>query len=101
MVRWAGADYFRLGRRGRNAPAPVDVAARRSRDTGRMMDVSEKLDFDLSDLPLDVFNLEDTGLTVESLLDGHGLPEYVLSSSVCACPCQCSCIVPGEGPQPD
>lgn len=57
------------------------------------MSVSHERDLELDDLPIDVFDLDDTGLTVESLTDGHGMVELV-SSGVCACPCQCSCVQP-------
>lgn len=47
------------------------------------MSVSEKLDFDLDDLPMDVFDLADSGLNVESLTAGHGLPENGASCVTC------------------
>jgi hypothetical protein len=55
------------------------------------METTDELAFDLDDLPVDVFELEDAGLFVESLTDGHGVPGLTLSSSACACPCLCSC----------
>ena len=58
------------------------------------METTEELAFDLDGLPLDVFELDDAGLTVESLTDGHGVPPLTLSSSACTCPCLCSCLVP-------
>jgi len=58
------------------------------------METTEELAFDLDDLPLDAFELDEAGLTVESLTEGHGVPGMTLSSSVCACPCMCSCLVP-------
>ncbi|MEV0587108.1 thiomuracin/GE37468 family thiazolyl RiPP peptide [Nonomuraea sp. NPDC050310] len=54
------------------------------------MSVSKKLDYDLSALPLDVFDLADTGLTVESLTAGHGMPENA-ASGPCSIGC-CSCV---------
>jgi hypothetical protein len=51
--------------------------------------VSGKLDFDLGNLPMDVFDLADSGLTVESLTAGHGMPENGASSA-------CSCFVCGS-----
>lgn len=51
------------------------------------MSVSEKLDFDLENLPMDVFDLVDSGLTLESLTAGHGMPETGAS----CCPCFCAC----------
>lgn len=48
---------------------------------------SQKLDFDLADLPMDVFDLADSGLTVQSLTAGHGMPEYGASDSSSACSC--------------
>jgi hypothetical protein len=44
------------------------------------------------DLPLDVFELVDSGLEVESLTAGHGMPENGASFSGCypAC-CSCGC----------
>jgi len=58
------------------------------------METIEELAFDLDDLPLDAFELDDAGLTVESLTDGHGVAAMTLSSSACNCPCLCSCLVP-------
>lgn len=56
---------------------------------------SQKLDFDLKGLPMDVFDLADSGLTVQSLTAGHGMPEYgasdmSASASACSC-CASSC----------
>jgi Thiopeptide-type bacteriocin precursor len=53
------------------------------------MSVSKKLDFDLENLPMDVFDLVDSGLTVESLTAGHGMTENG-ASSVCVTT-YCSC----------
>lgn len=52
---------------------------------------NEKLDFEVDDLPMDVFSLTSKGLTVESLTAGHGLPENGASrcsidqGSCCSC----------------
>lgn len=53
------------------------------------MSVSKKLDFDLEDLPMEVFDLDDTGLTVEALTDGHGMAEAGASCTSCVCICSC------------
>jgi hypothetical protein len=53
--------------------------------------------FQLDDLPVDVFDVDGGGLTVESLTGGHGMTETGASCSCsCGCPfCVCSCpIVP-------
>jgi hypothetical protein len=51
--------------------------------------VSERLNFDLSTVPMDVFDLADSGLTLESLTTGHGMQENA-ASSCCSCPCSSS-----------
>jgi hypothetical protein len=59
------------------------------------MNVSKELDFELEDLPVDVFELDGSGLTVESLTAGHGMAELGASSiCTCTCPSLCSCIQP-------
>lgn len=67
------------------------------------MSVSEKLDFDLENLPIDVFDLVDSGLTVESLTAGHGMPET--GASCCCCspvaPCCSCCAVSASQPLDD
>ncbi|MER7505595.1 thiomuracin/GE37468 family thiazolyl RiPP peptide [Nonomuraea pusilla] len=45
---------------------------------------------DLSDLPMDVFEMADSGMEVESLTAGHGMPE-VGASCNCVCGFCCSC----------
>jgi hypothetical protein len=45
--------------------------------------------FQLDDLPVDVFDVDGGGLTVESLTGGHGMTETG-ASSFCA-PCTTSC----------
>ncbi len=52
------------------------------------MSISSQLDFDLSAVPTDVFDLADDGLTLETLTEGHGMPEN-LASSPCACSTLC------------
>ena len=42
---------------------------------------TEALSFDLDDLPMEVFDLADRGLTVETLTTGHGITEYGASSA--------------------
>jgi hypothetical protein len=49
---------------------------------------TRNLDFDLDDLPVDVFDLDGTGLTIDSLTAGHGMAE--LGASVAGCNCTCS-----------
>ncbi len=58
----------------------------------RGMTTSEKLGFDLNGIPVDVFDLADSGLTVETLTAGHGMIENGASNS-CSCytSCGCSC----------
>jgi hypothetical protein len=51
------------------------------------MSVSRKLSFDLNDLPVDVFDLSDSGLKFESLTDGHGMPEVGASCIFNLCIC--------------
>jgi hypothetical protein len=48
--------------------------------------------FQLDDLPVDVFDVDGGGLTVESLTGGHGMTETG-ASGVCNCPCLCSCPI--------
>jgi len=56
--------------------------ATRSADTSVVLD-------GLDDLPVDVFEIDGSGLTVESLTGGHGMTETG-ASSFCA-PCTTSC----------
>ncbi|GFE27049.1 GE37468 family thiazolyl peptide [Streptomyces libani] len=46
-----------------------------------------EFDFNLEDIPSDVFELADRGLTVESLTSGHGLVENGASSPSCGSSC--------------
>ena len=66
------------------------------------MSVSRQLDVDLESLPMDVFDLADSGLTVESLTAGHGMaeiggqayaPTFCCDCITCACTtcAACSC----------
>jgi hypothetical protein len=50
----------------------------------------ERLDFDVESLPMDVFELVDSGLEVESLTAGHGMLENGASSGTSGC-CSCCC----------
>jgi hypothetical protein len=52
--------------------------------------VSGTLDFDLDDLPVDVFDVDGSGLTVESLTGGHGMAEVGASCFFSLCICSCS-----------
>jgi hypothetical protein len=52
--------------------------------------VTEKVQYALGDLSMDVFTLTDRGLTVESLTAGHGMAENEASSSS-HCSGSCSC----------
>jgi thiazolylpeptide-type bacteriocin precursor len=55
------------------------------------MAISNKVAFDLNDLPMDVFELADRGVAVESLTAGHGTMENGASClSGCSCCCCCS-----------
>ncbi|RLK59477.1 thiomuracin/GE37468 family thiazolyl RiPP peptide [Actinokineospora cianjurensis] len=45
------------------------------------------LDFDLENLPMDVFDLGQNGLTIESLTSGHGMVE---NGASVPCPSVCS-----------
>jgi hypothetical protein len=54
--------------------------------------IDKKVDIDLDDLPMDVFELPDHGLTAESLTAGHGMHEMAASCpSPCGKTCFCSC----------
>ncbi|MCX2951559.1 thiomuracin/GE37468 family thiazolyl RiPP peptide [Lentzea sp. NEAU-D7] len=47
-------------------------------------------ELNLDDLPMDVFEMADSGMEVESLTAGHGMPE-VGASCNCVCGLCCSC----------
>jgi hypothetical protein len=49
------------------------------------MAVDQMVALDLDDLPIDLFELADQGLTVESLTAGHGTTEMVTLCSCCCC----------------
>lgn len=55
------------------------------------------LQFDLNDLPMDVFQLADRGLTVESLTAGHGMAENGASHSSSFCSGFCGGHFCGHG----
>jgi hypothetical protein len=50
--------------------------------------MDKPLAFDLDSLAVDVFELVDTGMTVESLTGGHAMTEVAAS-----CRCSCCCWV--------
>jgi hypothetical protein len=55
------------------------------------MSVDLRVALDLDDLSMDVFELADQGLTVESLTDGHGITKMGTSCGlICVCSCCCS-----------
>ena len=54
------------------------------------MNVETEVEFNLDELPMDVFELADNGLAVESLTAGHGMTE-VGGSCNCFCYICCSC----------
>jgi hypothetical protein len=51
-----------------------------------VLSVDQMVALDLDDLPMDIFELTDQGLTVESLTVGHGMTQMAAS---CSCPCSC------------
>jgi hypothetical protein len=55
------------------------------------MSVDQRVALDLDDLSMDVFELADQGLEVESLTDGHGTTKMGTSCAlICVCSCCCS-----------
>jgi hypothetical protein len=68
---------------------------------GEVMSTSKKLSFDLHDLPVDVFDVADAGLRVETLTAGHGMPELGGSNycSCSSCPCVCSTVQASHFPE--
>ncbi|MFF4323640.1 thiomuracin/GE37468 family thiazolyl RiPP peptide [Streptomyces sp. NPDC001568] len=44
------------------------------------MNKPNSMEFDFDDLPMDVFELTDSGLSIESLTAGHGMTETGASS---------------------
>jgi hypothetical protein len=55
------------------------------------MAVDKRVALDLDDLPMDVFELVDQGLAVESLTAGHGMTQANGASCVTICFCSCCC----------
>jgi hypothetical protein len=51
------------------------------------IDKDEPATLDLNDLPMDVFELADRGLTVESLTAGHGMTKFEGRADVCCDVC--------------
>jgi len=54
------------------------------------MAVDTRVTLDLDDLPMDVFELTEQGLVVESLTTGHGTTpadasSFICSGSICSC----------------
>lgn len=49
------------------------------------MPVAQTLDFDLEDLPMDIFDLIDTGIQAESLTEGQGQIGACCINSTYAC----------------
>jgi Thiopeptide-type bacteriocin precursor len=77
--------------------------------------MEKSLAYELDSLAVDVFELTDTGLTVESLTGGHGMTELAASSHcfcsclaaeessliLCSGSCPCSAFGPLDGDQPE
>jgi hypothetical protein len=57
------------------------------------MTVSQELTFELHDIPMDVFELDNSGLTVQSLTAGHGMTDFGAS-----CGCMTSCCTAVAAP---
>lgn len=51
------------------------------------MAVDQKVALGLDDLPMDVFELANEGLVVESLTAGHGTTQMATSFGSCICSC--------------
>jgi hypothetical protein len=49
------------------------------------MNISKDLDFDLESLPMDVYDLAEEGVTIDSLSAGHGIAENGASCCTCGC----------------
>jgi len=54
------------------------------------MGVDQSVALDLDDLPMDVFELANRGLEVESLTAGHGTTKMATSFGSCICSCCCT-----------
>jgi hypothetical protein len=65
------------------------------------MSVSKDLDLELDNLPVDLFDLDGSGLAIESLTSGHGMAELGASSTCCSVTSLCSCHVPQVIPPSD
>jgi hypothetical protein len=77
--------------------------------------LEKSLAYELDSLAVDIFELTDTGLTVESLTGGHGMTELAASShcyrlcvcyaqpelTLCSGSCPCSAFGPLDGDQPE
>ena len=62
-----------------------------SKQTGKEREMDESMTpLDVDDLPMDVFEVTDGGLTIESLTAGHGMTEMGASCN-CFCYICCSC----------
>ena len=59
------------------------------------MNVSDSVKLNLNDLPVDIFEVADLGLSTKTLTAGHGMPENG-ASIVCFCVPMCSCMYPGD-----
>ena len=55
------------------------------------MDIEEKAAVNLDDLPMDVFELTDLGVEVESLTAGHGMAAMAASRESGTTNLSCSC----------
>ncbi|WP_017623395.1 thiomuracin/GE37468 family thiazolyl RiPP peptide [Nocardiopsis chromatogenes] len=57
--------------------------------------MNNRLDLDVQDLPMDVFDLGSTGLELETLTTGHGMQEHAASTGSMPCSfntvCCCAC----------
>jgi hypothetical protein len=75
--------------------------------------LEKSLAYDLDSLAVDVFELTDSGLAVETLTGGHGMTELAASShcfcscyvqslpTLCSGSCPCSAFGPLDGEQPE
>jgi hypothetical protein len=60
--------------------------------------MKDDVSFDIEDLPLDVFELSERGLLIESLTGGHALPENGASSCAAGMhSSECGCGGTGGG----
>jgi hypothetical protein len=57
-----------------------------------VMSVDQRVALDLDDLPMDIFELTNQGLEVESLNPGHGINQ---NGTSCGVACSCCCLCPG------